>query len=125
MPDLDMYDKIVAETLGYFMTESLTKGNLAINNYLQPEYMKYFIAVGKMACDLTQTKLYLRMKFFQFYWYKLRHRKLLKGIKRYSKRATAATVDVPKAIKIILDKFGVINYKAVFTDIYEEYYAIK
>lgn len=125
MPDYELYDKLVAETLSAQMQEATENNGLVIDNYLELGYTKYFIEVGKIACGLTQTQLYVKMGLFQFYWYKLRHRKLMKNVKRYTKKATATgPSDITVLAENILSKYN-ITYKNIFEDIYEEYYTVK
>ena len=121
MPDYELYDKLVAETLSAQMQEAAENNGLIIDNYLKLGYTKYFIEVGKIACGLTQTQLYVKMGLFQFYWYKLRHRKLMKNVKRYTKKATATgPSDITILAENILSKYN-ITYKNIFEDIYQEY----
>ena len=124
MPDYNMYDKIVAETLTTLMEVAYNNDGLAINNFLELEHIKYFIEIGKMACDLTQKQLYVRMKFFPFYKYKLHNWKMMKGIKRQTSKSKVKSANIPLLMDRILSEYN-LEHKEIFVDIYKEYYAIK
>lgn len=124
MPDYNLYDKIVAETLGELLQEAMDKQGIVINNYLELEHIKYFIEVAKMATNLTQTPLYVRMKFFSFYKYKFKNRKLMKGVKRHTDRIKIESTNIPLIMDNILKKYEM-KYSDIFISIYKEYYAVK
>lgn len=122
MPDYDLYDMVVAETLKKFIPDAMKEGGLAINNYLEMEETKYFIELANMACNLVGATCYVKMKFFSFYWFKLRNRKLMKGIKRYTDKTKLMLARTSEIGNEIIEQFDLSH--TIFEDIYKEYYQV-
>lgn len=124
MPDYDFYDKVVAETLTILIQDAINNKGLVVNNYLELNRTKYFIEIAKMACDLSHTQLYLRMKLFSFYKYKIKNWKMMKHIKRHKDKIEIPIVNVVNLENTLTEKLN-LKDKNIFNDIYEEYYTIK
>lgn len=128
MVDYKLFDKVVAKTFEYFMQRAAEDGAIAISNNLETDDNKYFIEIGKMASHIMGVPFYINLKFFKYWKFKLKNRKLMKGVKRYKEKSEIPLISISYFKVKLWNHFkeeNILEPKAIFNDIYKEYYEAK
>ncbi len=125
MHDYELFDKIVAETIAYYLKEA--KENNYICIYLPEgidDTMKYFLEMGHIIMQLSDKPVYLDIDLLPYIGYKIKYRHIMKHMKRTTLKEQKKHIDLIELMENINIKFNT-ESKTILPHIYHVYYDIK